>query len=243
MLDNHHAVSNEQFDDELLSSDVDFRAANKGASQEGIIQPSTLFMIRPADRLRMLIEHRFELGLDPVFTTQDLKPWFQDMSETAMRVMVNRQCAKGEAVLSVCHGVYRVAHLNWTSAQILVAAAKKLRNPSGLYLTMHSAIAPGSHDEEQPFLVCMTAGRDVVLKSEQHGVIALKHTELPINEQKHALDWDARLGCWRADYELALSDYQRHHAGLKSILRYAKVSVQLPHLTREANRWPNCPGH
>lgn len=235
MLDNHHAVSNEQFDDELLSSDVDFRAANKGASQEGIIQPSTLFMIRPADRLRMLIEHRFELGLDPVFTTQDLKPWFQDMSETAMRVMVNRQCAKGEAVLSVCHGVYRVAHLNWTSAQILVAAAKKLRDPSSLYLTMHSAIDPLSLASDQPFLVCMTSGRDAVLKSEQHGIIALKHTELPVQEQKHALDWDDQLGCWRADDNLALSDYQRHHAGLKSILRYAKMEVELPQLARDAD--------
>ncbi|WP_029652919.1 hypothetical protein [Marinobacter daepoensis] len=206
------------------------RSAVPGAIQE----PDTLYLIRPADRLRMLVEHGSLFGLEPVFTTADLKPWFTDMSDAAMRVMVNRQCAKADVILSVCHGVYQSARLSWNSHQILIAAARKLRGTTNFYLTMHGVQPAPFRADKRTFLVCLTSGRDAVLKSRQHGIIVLKHTALPIGELRSLLTWDESLRCLKAPDALATTDYLRHRSGLKSMLKNAGLGEDFPELMQNS---------
>lgn len=203
------------------------------AATPGVIQePDTLYLIRPADRLRMLVEHGSLFGLEPVFTTADLKPWFIDMSDAAMRVMVNRQCAKADVILSVCHGVYQSARLTWNSRQILIAAARKLRGTTNFYLTMHNVQPAPFRTDKRTFLVCLTSGRDAVLKSRQHGVVVLKHTALAIDELRNLLIWDEALRCLSAPDTLATTDYLRHKSGLKSMLKNAGLENDFPELIK-----------
>jgi hypothetical protein len=189
-----------------------------------------LNMIRPSDRFRMLVEHFEMFGLDPVFTHTDIKLWFPEMTDTAIRVMVNRQCAKGDVVRAVCHGVYQASRLDWSSKQILAATALKLRGGMDTYVTMHSAIEEDDGAELPLLLVCLTAGRDGVITSERHGILALKHTNTPIDDIRGTLAWDENLRCLRASKLRARLDFRKHQLGLRSMLRKARANAELPEL-------------
>ncbi|WP_138435191.1 hypothetical protein [Marinobacter shengliensis] len=190
-------------------------------------------LVRPSDRLRLLIEHRNAFNLPPVFTYSDIKHWFEDMSDTALRVMVNRQCQKGDVISVVCHGVYQVSKLDWSSREILVAAALKLRGEQEVYLSLHSALP--EHDERPDLLVCVTSGRNFILKSDKHGVVAIKHTSAALAKIRGSMVWDARLRCLKADRKLAVADYHRHHQGLRSLLREAGIPDDLPDISAAGN--------
>ncbi|KPQ29136.1 MAG: hypothetical protein HLUCCX14_07620 [Marinobacter excellens HL-55] len=191
---------------------------------------NALSLIRPSDRLKMLVKNRQAFGLDPVFNHDDIKHWFRDMSDTALRVMINRHCAKADVINAVCHGVYQATDLAWSSRKILVAAALKLRGEDSIYLTMHSALP--EFDNGQDLLVFITAGRNFMLKSELHGVVAIKHTAMPLTKVRKALVWDPDLSCYKALNQQAIIDYQRHHLGLKSLMREAGVNGELPDISQ-----------
>ncbi|OJS99829.1 hypothetical protein BEE62_06840 [Marinobacter nauticus] len=192
-----------------------------------------LTLVRPSDRLRLLIEHRNAFNVPPVFTYSDIKHWFEDMSDTALRVMVNRQCQKGDVISVVCHGVYQVSNLDWSSREILVAAALKLRGERNVYLSLHSALP--EYDKRPDLLVCVTSGRNFILRSEKHGVVAIKHTSAALAKIRDSMVWDARLRCLKADRQLAVADYHRHHQGLRSLLREAGIPDDLPDISAAGN--------
>ncbi|MGP9833556.1 hypothetical protein [Marinobacter sp. NSM] len=215
---------------ETARSALHSRDAKETSMPSRALTGNALTLVRPSDRLRMLIKNRQAFGLDPVFNHNDIRHWFKDMSDTALRVMVNRHCAKGDVISAVCHGVYQAIDLAWSSRQILVAAALKLRGEDSTYLTMHSALT--EFKNSQNLLVFITTGRNFILKSEPHGVVAIKHTQVPLTKLRKSLIWDTELSCYKAIDQQAVFDYQRHHLGLKSLMREAGVGEELPDISQ-----------
>lgn len=145
-----------------------------------------------------------------LFSLNDIRPVFQDLSAEALKMMLNRAVADG-LLERVCRGLYLYPKVPVPRGMLLYYAAAKLRSRTFNYISLESCLSDLGAISQIPiqWLTLMTGGRSATISCGKWGTIEFIHTARTPEDLASLVAWDSQCGLWRASASLALEDLKR----------------------------------
>ena len=142
-----------------------------------------------------------------LYTAEDLKVFFPDLSETALMKLLSR-AVKCNILERVCKGIYLYPRVSFQASKVLYKVASKLRADCFNYISLESVLCAHSVISQQmlTWLTVMTSGRSNIIDCGRFGSIEFIHTEKKGSGLSGHLTADARSGMMIADLKLAMED-------------------------------------
>lgn len=153
-----------------------------------------------------------------LFTLQDLRALFPNLSDTAFRTVLSR-AVKSEYLERVCRGVYVYSNIIPQSGFILFHVAALLRSNEFNYISLETVLSDFGIISQIPInqIFIMSSGRSNTISCGRFGTIEFIHTNRKPAEVMTKLTYDAMAKLWRANPDLALEDMKRTHRNLDLI--------------------------
>lgn len=147
-----------------------------------------------------------------IFSSQDLRALYPDLSDSAFRTLLSRVCRLG-LLERVCRGLYvykRAVHQN---GLLLFHAAAHLRSNEFNYISLETVLSEAGVISQVPInsISIMTSGTSGKIFCDKIGTIEFVHTAQKPVDIMDQLTYDVNCRLWRASVSQALRDMKRTH--------------------------------
>jgi predicted transcriptional regulator of viral defense system len=165
--------------------------------------------MQPIKRLQTVLK-KFSSPEAYLFTSADLRAAFSDLSDNAYKALLFR-AVKGGLLTRVCRDVFLSNEAKYTRGKLLYHVVNKVRPTELNYISLESQLSDSGLISQMPlnWLTIMSSGRSRIIKAGDFGTIEFVHTKRSHADIIDQLDYDANVGLWRANNELALRDLRR----------------------------------
>lgn len=145
-----------------------------------------------------------------LFTLQDLRALFPDLSSLAFKTLMSRSTTKG-LLERICRGIYAYKSASYSDGLLLFHVAAKLRSSQFNYISLETVLSDVGVISQIPINVIslMSSGRSSRVSCGKYGKIEFIHTEQRPEDIIEHLSYDTNCGLWRANVQLALKDMKR----------------------------------
>ncbi len=145
-----------------------------------------------------------------LFTLQDLRALFPDLSNFAFKALMSRAAANG-FLERICRGIYAYKQASYSKGLLLFRVAAMLRSSQFNYISLETVLSDVGVISQIPINVIslMSSGRNNRISCGKYGVIEFIHTEQKPEDIMDHLLYDTVCGLWRANVKLALKDMKR----------------------------------
>jgi predicted transcriptional regulator of viral defense system len=142
-----------------------------------------------------------------VFTPNDLKALFPQMSPGAFSALLARAASSG-VLARVCRGLYVAPNVLPNDGRALFRFAARLRAHEFNYISLETVLSDAGVISQMPIntVFIMSSGRSSRISCGAWGAIEFVHTEQDPAEIASELHYDQECGLWRASVVQALRD-------------------------------------
>ena len=147
-----------------------------------------------------------------LFTLQDLRALFPDLSNTAFKTVLSRTVAAGY-LARVCRSLYLYKKAMLPTGLLLFHAAAQLRADAFNYISLETVLSDAGIISQIPInsISIMSSGRSNIISCGEFGTIEFIHTNRKPTDIMEQLSYDANCHLWRASVPLALKDMKTTH--------------------------------
>ena len=147
-----------------------------------------------------------------LFSLQDLRSLFPELSETAFKTLLSRTVYSGYLV-RVCRGLYIYEQAYTSNGRLLFHVAAYLRSNDFNYISLETALSDAGIISQIPInrISIMSSGRSNIISCGKFGIIEFVHTNQKPAHIMNQLTYDHDCGLWRASSVLALRDMKATH--------------------------------
>ena len=147
-----------------------------------------------------------------LFTLQDLRALFPDMSRSTFRTLLSRTVRAGY-LDRVCRGVYLHKKNITKSGLLLYHIAALLRANVFNYISLETALSDAGVISQIPmnWITVMSSGRSSIISCGEFGSIEYVHTSQKPEDLVDQLSYDSNCKLWRASVPQALRDMKITH--------------------------------
>ncbi len=165
--------------------------------------------MQPIQRLRKWLTQHAEHYL---FTTNDLRSLFQDLSDNAFKTLLSRAVCSS-LIERLCRGLYLYKPAMPHDGLLLFHAAARLRANAFNYISLETVLSDVGIISQIPmnWISIMSSGRSYHSVLRDFGTIEFIHTNQKPTVLAKQLIYDYERGLWRANVALALNDMKATH--------------------------------
>ena len=147
-----------------------------------------------------------------MFTLQDLRALYPDMSLSAFKTLLSRTVKAGY-LGRLCRGLYIYKRAMEPNGLVLFHAAALLRANDFNYISLETVLSDTGVISQIPinWISIMSSGRSNVVSCGEFGTIEFVHTSQKPEIIRNQLSYDASCRLWRATVALALRDMKATH--------------------------------
>lgn len=147
-----------------------------------------------------------------LFSLQDLRALFPDLSDVAFKTLLSRSVKLGH-LERVCRGLYTFKKAEHSNGLLLFHAAAYLRSNTFNYISLETALSDAGIISQIPinYISIMSSGRSNKIMCGHFGTIEFIHTIRKPADIMDSLTYDPNCRLWRASNRLACSDMKRVH--------------------------------
>lgn len=145
-----------------------------------------------------------------LFSLQDLRSLFPDMSDGAFKTLLSRSVKLG-LLERVCRGIYTYKSSVHSKGLLLFHTAAHLRSGAFNYISLETALSDAGIISQIPinYISLMSSGVSNKVSCGTFGTIEFVHTMRKPGDSMDELTYDAECRLWRASPKLALKDMKR----------------------------------
>lgn len=145
-----------------------------------------------------------------VFTLQDFRSFFPDLSNLAFKTLFSR-AVEGHYLIRICRGLYTHKDTNFSNGLLLFHAASHLRSNVFNYISLETVLSDAGVISQIPtnLVTIMSSGRSNTIHCERFGTIEFIHTNQKPTDIMEQLTYDKNCRLWRASIALALRDMKK----------------------------------
>jgi hypothetical protein len=163
-------------------------------------------MMQPIKRLSSWLE-QYANAEHYLFTLQDLRALFPDLSDAAFKTLLSRSVGAGH-LTRACRGIYVAQKVMPSSGLILFHIAALLRADEFNYISLETALSDVGVISQIPmnWITVMSSGRTHTICCGKFGSIEFIHTNQKPPDVMQQLSYDENRKLWRASVSLAIRD-------------------------------------
>jgi serine/threonine protein kinase len=142
-----------------------------------------------------------------LFTLQDMRSLFPNLSNTAFKTLFSRT-EKAGYIKRICRGIYVYKKVMPSNGLLLFHAELLLRANDFNYISLETVLSDVGIISQIPinWISIMSSGRSNIIHCGEFGTIEFIHTDQKPNNIMKDLSYDTKCGLWRASVALALRD-------------------------------------
>lgn len=146
-----------------------------------------------------------------LFTLQDLRALFPDLSNTTFKTLLSRTTGMGH-LSRVCRGLYLYERA-MQPGSVLFHSAALLRADEFNYISLETVLSDMGIISQIPmnWISIMSSGRSNIISCGKLGTIEFVHTRQRPERIINQLTYDTHCRLWRANVSLALRDMKATH--------------------------------
>ena len=152
-----------------------------------------------------------------LFSLEDLRALLPGHRAGAFKSVISRLEKRGE-LKRVCRGIYILPDTRVRGDELLARVAVRLRPHHFNYLSLETVLSDEGVISQIPMnrITVMSSGRSNTISCGIYGSVEFVHTQKTPTDLAAHLDYDTRLGMWRASAKQALADMRdtRRDTGL-----------------------------
>jgi predicted transcriptional regulator of viral defense system len=147
-----------------------------------------------------------------LFTLQDLRGLFPDLSHGALKTLLSRAVRAGY-LERVCHSLYAYKKVIPSHGLLLFHAAARLRGREFNYISLETVLSDAGVISQVPmnWISIMSSGRSNKIACGKFGTIEFIHTNKKPAQVVDQLTYNAQRKLWQASVRLAISDMKATH--------------------------------
>lgn len=147
-----------------------------------------------------------------LFTLQDLRALFPDLSDLAFKTLLSR-AVHLEYLARICRGLYVYKKAIPSNGLLLFHAAAHLRSNEFNYISLETVLSDAGVISQIPmnWVSMMSSGRSNIISCGDFGTIEFIHTNQKGIDVMEQLSYDVNCRLWRANVDLALRDMKVTH--------------------------------
>lgn len=147
-----------------------------------------------------------------LFSSQDLRALFPDLSNSAFKTLLSRSVHSGY-LNRVCRSVYIYKRVIDAHGLILFHTAALLRSNDFNYISLETALSDAGVISQIPmnWISIMSSGRSNIVSCGEFGTIEFVNTNQRPDRIMDQLSYDSSYRLWRASVPLALRDMKATH--------------------------------